>query len=54
MIWRRSTRCESHECTLVAVTPEAVHVKDSKLGDASPILSFPRDSWTSFVESLKT
>jgi hypothetical protein len=69
VIWRRSARCESHACVEVAfrrssrcehahcvevATGPAVLVRDSKLGDASPILSFPRDSWSFFVESLKT
>lgn len=69
VIWRKSTRCESHacvevgfrrssrcdnaHCVEVAAGPQVL-VRDSKLGDASPILVFARHDWVTFVESLKT
>jgi hypothetical protein len=69
MRWRKSTRCESHACVEVAFRRSSrcdhahcvevsvshrVLVRDSKLGDDSPILSFSPPAWSAFLDHLKT
>lgn len=49
--FRRSTRCETAYCVEVAAGPDVL-VRDSKLGDASPLLSFSAKSWQMFIDSL--
>lgn len=52
--WRKSTRSNgSGACLEVGVTASATGVRDTKLGNASPILVFPRSQWASFLHSLK-
>ncbi|MEU3182978.1 DUF397 domain-containing protein [Streptomyces sp. NPDC006923] len=36
------------DCVEMAATPEAIHVRDSKKTDLSP-LTFPANAWTRFV-----
>lgn len=40
-------------CVEVADLPGWHLVRDSKLGDASPVLRFPASEWTAFVAELK-
>ena len=49
----RSSYCASNSCVEVARTPEAVMVRDSKLGDASPVLSFDVAAWRAFVRGVR-
>jgi uncharacterized protein DUF397 len=52
--WRKSTRSNgSGACVEVGVTDSAAGVRDTKLGEASPVLVFPRAQWASFVGSLR-
>lgn len=54
--WRKSSRSATHgQCVEVGVSPaEAVMaVRDSKLGDDSPILVFTRGDFTAFLDGLK-
>ncbi len=53
LIWKRSTRCCSGACVEVAAADGGVLVRDSKLGDASPRLSFDRAEWEAFVAGVK-
>ncbi len=53
--WRKSSRSNgTGACVEVGLTESATGVRDTKLGDASPILVFPRDQWTSFLRSVKS
>lgn len=64
--WRRSSRCdnvscvevrracESNQCVEVHIGPLGVQLRDSKLGDASPILTFTEDEWREFLERVKS
>lgn len=55
MTWRRSTRCNgASACVEVACTGGEVRVRDSKLGDASPVISFTVGEWWSYLAALKT
>lgn len=40
-------------CVEVGAAQDVVGVRDSKLGQRSPILVFGRSEWSSFLESLK-
>lgn len=49
--WRKSTR-SVNSCVEVA-RDTAVLVRDSKLGEASPVVSVTPAGWTAFVNSLR-
>lgn len=54
--WRKSSRSGNTggECVELAVSQgNCVLVRDSKLGDASPILAFSSENWLSFVKALR-
>lgn len=50
---RKSSRCEHATCILVAHTDAAVLVRDSKLGDASPTLTYPPGKWAALIDRIK-
>jgi len=54
--WRKSSRSNGGggACVEVAQVAEATGVRDSKLGDASPVLPFSSNAWSSFLEGLKS
>jgi uncharacterized protein DUF397 len=54
--WRKSSRSHGGggACVMVAYIPGAAGVKDSKLGDASPILPFSTPAWSAFLHEVKT
>jgi hypothetical protein len=49
LLWRRSGRCETSGCVEAAITADAVLVRDGKLGDKSPVLSFSPQEWAAFI-----
>ncbi|MGI8309647.1 DUF397 domain-containing protein [Saccharopolyspora hattusasensis] len=53
--WRKSSRSGNTggACVEVARVVNAAGVRDSKLGDASPILPFPLGAWTAFLSDVK-
>lgn len=53
LTWRKSSRSAETWCVEVAPTSALVHVRDSKQGDRSPILSFTHDAWTSFLSGIQ-
>lgn len=54
LTWRKSTRSSQQQaCVEVADTGGLTLVRDSKLGDASPILSITSSSWRAFVVTLR-
>jgi hypothetical protein len=46
-------RCESGACVDVANHTDHVLIRDSKLGDASPVLSFTRAEWDAFTAGVR-
>jgi hypothetical protein len=48
--WRKSTHCQSGECLEAR---GGVQVRDSKLGDGSPVLMFRGDAWRRFISGLR-
>lgn len=53
--WAKSSHSGSNGggCVETRSRPGTVQVRDSKLGDASPVLSFAPESWQAFVDALK-
>jgi hypothetical protein len=50
--WHKSSRSNgggNGNCVEVAVTAQAVGVRDSKAGGVGPVLCFERDQWHLFV-----
>lgn len=52
--WRKSARSGYNgNCVESGHGPGVVGVRDSKLGDASPVLEFPAEAWRAFTAKLK-
>lgn len=53
--WRKSSRSNGGgaACVMVAQVPGVAGVKDSKLGQASPVLPFAAEAWTSFLQDVE-
>lgn len=53
--WRKSTFCNgATACVEVAPLPDgSVGVRDSKLGDDSPLLSFTPTEWVAFIAGVR-
>ena len=51
--WHKSSYSdgEGGECIEVATCPHTVHVRDTKLSDASPIFTVTPASWDAFLDS---
>lgn len=49
-MFSKSRRCDNSgpNCVEVEVTADAVRVRDSKLGEGSPVLSFTHAEWETF------
>lgn len=48
--WERSSFCGNATCVEVAGDGDRVLLRDGKLGDASPVISFSPAEWASFLE----
>ena len=52
--WRKSSRSHANgNCAEARASGGMVQVRDSKLGDASPVLSFAQGDWSAFVAGVK-
>jgi hypothetical protein len=50
--WRKSSYSQAQNgCVEVGSNPTVVGVRDSKLGDASPVLTFSRKRFAAFLAS---
>ncbi|MEU7019842.1 DUF397 domain-containing protein [Streptomyces sp. NPDC046203] len=51
--WRKSSYSgsEGGDCVEVATHPAAVHVRDSKLGETSPVFTVSPTTWNAFVDT---
>lgn len=53
LTWKVSSRCNNGSCVAVAALPgDRIAVRDTKRSD-SPVLSFSREEWASFIGSIK-
>lgn len=50
--WVKSTFCNADGCIEVATIGSDRWVRDSKLGDASPILKFDEEEWLAFSRGV--
>ncbi len=51
--WKKSSWCEGGQCLESAHDNRIILVRDSQLGDGSPILEFSQEAWARFVTGLK-
>lgn len=53
--WRKPSRSNGggSACVEVADVPTATGVRDSKLGETSPILPFSKRAWRNFLGAVK-
>lgn len=51
--WVRSSRCSNGACVEVAVEDGRVLVRDSKLGEESPVLAFSPSDWRTFLATAR-
>lgn len=53
--WWKSSRSNGGgaACVMVAQVPGVTGVRDSKLGEASPVLPFAAGAWASFLQDVK-
>ncbi|MEU9122514.1 DUF397 domain-containing protein [Streptomyces sp. NPDC048506] len=55
-VWRKSSYCDGGEDNCIEVSdglPATIPVRDSK-NPAGPILLFPHDAWSAFINAVKT
>lgn len=52
--WVTASSCNNGSCIAVTCANGEVWVRDSKLGDASPILRFTVGSWWSYLAAVKS
>lgn len=51
--WIKALACNNGECIEVGLHAGHVWVRDSKLGDDSPVLKVPAEDWSAFLEAVK-
>lgn len=55
LTWFKSSHSDENEaCVEVALPPDgSVSVRDSKIGDTSPVLTFTADQWRTFLADAR-
>jgi hypothetical protein len=53
MRWRVSSHCNGGECIEVGACSHGAAVRDSGLGDSSPVLAFGAEEWAAFTAAVK-
>jgi hypothetical protein len=51
--FRKSSHSAGGNCTEAAITGGRVLVRDSKLGEASPVLAFTPEAWQAFLDGVR-
>jgi len=50
--WKKSSACNADGCVEVAAQGTDTLIRDSKLGDNSPVIQFNEDEWLAFRKSI--
>ncbi|WP_239117201.1 DUF397 domain-containing protein [Planotetraspora phitsanulokensis] len=54
IVWRKALESNSTgQCVEVGITNDGVKVRDSKHGEASPVLSYTFTEWAVFLRAVK-
>jgi hypothetical protein len=54
LTWRKSSYSQGqNNCVETTTRPGTVHLRDSTLGDTSPILTATHAAWTAFITALQ-
>jgi hypothetical protein len=53
MEWKKACRTDTPMCVEVSIGTNMTFVRDSKLGNASPVLGFTHDEWAAFVAGVR-
>ncbi|GAA3119074.1 DUF397 domain-containing protein [Streptomyces rectiviolaceus] len=53
--WHKSSYSDSEgsACVEIATCPHTIHIRDSKLGEASPTFTVPATAWALFTAELR-
>ena len=51
--FRKASECSDKTCVEVAITADAIGVRDSKDKGRGPVLAFTPDEWASFLNGAK-
>ena len=50
-VWRKSVRCEAHNCVEVAKRVDEIAIRDSAVPDTQ--LAFARPVWAAFISGVR-
>ncbi|MFC0532259.1 DUF397 domain-containing protein [Phytohabitans kaempferiae] len=50
-VWRKSARCEAHNCVEVAKRPDEIAIRNSAVPDTQ--LAFARPAWAAFISGVR-
>lgn len=51
--WHKSSHSRENGCVEIATMPDMTGVRDSKLGDSSPILAVDKTTFAAFLDAAK-
>ncbi|MGW7271163.1 DUF397 domain-containing protein [Streptomyces sp. NPDC054864] len=55
LTWFKSSYSDDQggACIEIAASPQSIHIRDSKLGEAGPTFAVPAAAWAHFTDGLR-